>query len=203
MTTLDLMQQQLKSLYHPSTSHVEVVEIPPLPVLALDGRGSPGSPEHIAASETLFALSYTIKFLLEQQIEGLEYMVMPLEGLWWTGDDADWHQAPDTNRFWRLLMVQPEEVTDAMVEQARSIVGQQRPDLKLAEVRFETFHEGRSAQLLHIGPYADEGPAVERIFTWIKENGGTKVGTHHELYLDDAGRAQPQQLRTILRYPFF
>jgi hypothetical protein len=202
MTTLDLLQQQLKALYHPTANSVEEVEVPPLPVLALDGRGNPASPEHFAAAGTLSNLAYTIKFLLEQQHKVLEYTVMPLEGLWWTGDNSDWHQAPASNRFWRLLIVQPEEVTRELVEQARKIVEQQKPDPRLAEVRFEMLHEGRSAQVLHIGPYADEVRTVQRIFAWIKENGGTKIGTHHEIYLDDAGRTPPQRLRTILRYPF-
>jgi hypothetical protein len=127
---------------------------------------------------------------------------MPLEGLWWTADASDWHQASDENRFWKLLMVQPESVSEAILERAKQAAQQQQPSLLLSKVRFELFHEGRAAQLLHIGPHADEDRTVTRILTWIAEHGGTQIGTHHEIYLDDATRTPPERLRTILRYPF-
>jgi len=202
MTTLDLAQQQLKQFYHPDASHVEEVELPPLHVLTLPGHGSPGSELHLAACGVLFSLSYTIKFLLEQQHPGLDYTLMPLEGLWWTGDNTSWQEAEDANRFWKLLMVQPDDVSEALVEQAKNVVKQKVPSALLSDVQFERFHEGRAAQLLHLGPYTDEERTVAQIFAWIKEHGGTSIGTHHEIYLDDASRTPPERLRTILRYPF-
>jgi hypothetical protein len=202
MSSIDLTQQQLHYLYQPSSTEVEQVDVPALHVLALEGTGSPGSQQHVEACAVLLSLSYTIKVLLEQQQAGLEYTLMPLEGLWWTEDGSDWHQASDENRFWKLLMVQPERVSQAMLEQAKQAVQQQKSSPLLSDVRFELFHEGRSAQLLHIGPYADEDRTVTRIMTWIAEHGGTQIGTHHEIYLDDASRTPPERLRTILRYPF-
>lgn len=156
----------------------------------------------LAACSVLFSLSYTIKFLLEQQHPGLEYTLMPLEGLWWTGDDSPWHEAQEYNRFWKLLIVQPDDVPEALVEQEKNVVQQKVPSALLSDVQFERFHEGRAAQLLHLGPYTDEERTVAQIFAWIQEHGGRSIGTHHEIYLEDASRTPPQRLRTILRYPF-
>src|SRR5262245_29840123 len=202
MSSIDLTQQQLRYLYQPSSTQVEQVEVPALHVLALEGSGSPGSQQHVEACALLLSLSSMITSLLEQQHAGLEYTVMPLEGLWWTEDGSDWHQASNENRFWKLLMVQPQGVSEAMLEQAQEAIQQQKSSPLLSDVRFEVFHEGRAAQLLHIGPYAEEDRTVARIMTWIAEHGGTQIGTHHEIYLDDASRTPPERLRTILRYPF-
>jgi hypothetical protein len=202
MATQDLIQQELRYLYQPSTTTVEEVDVPPLHVLTLEGRGSPGSPQHIESAGVLFSLSQTIKFLLEKQRKGLEYMVMPLEGLWWTSDDSDWLRASDENRFWKLLMVQPEDVSEAMVEEATKAIRKQKPSALLSNVRFEMLHEGRSAQLLHIGPYSEEERTVKQILAWIKERGGTIIGKHHEIYLDDGTKTPLERVRTILRYPF-
>jgi hypothetical protein len=149
MSIIDLTQQQLRYLYQPSSTQVEAVDVPPLNVLTLEGSGSPRSPKHVEAGGVLVSLSSMITSLLEKQHEGLKYAVMPLEGLWWTADGSDWHQASDENRFWKLLMVQPESISAAMLEQAKQAVQQQKSSLLLSEVRFEVFHEGRSAQLLH------------------------------------------------------
>ncbi len=133
---------------------------------------------------------------------GLEYLVLPLEGLWWTKDGSDWQRASDEKRFWKLLMVQPEAVSEAMLDEATEAVRKQKPSALLSNVRLEMLHEGRSAQLLHIGPYIEEERTVKQILAWIKEHGGTKLGTHHEIYLDDATKTPPERVRTILRYPF-
>lgn len=122
MSIIDLTQQQLRYLYQASSTEVEEVDIPALRVLALEGSGSPGSQQHVEACAVLLSLSYTIKFLLEQQHAGLEYNVMPLEGLWWSGDGSDWHEASDENRFWKLLMVQPQGVSEAMLEQIAQVL---------------------------------------------------------------------------------
>ncbi len=98
--------------------------------------------------------------------------------------------------------MQPDDVSDALVEQAKKIVQQKVPSASLSDVQFEGFHEGRAAQLLHLGQHADEERTVAKFFAWIKEHGGRSIGTHHEIYLDDASRTPPERLRTILRYPF-
>jgi hypothetical protein len=201
MSIIDLTQQQLRDLYQASSTEVEEVDVPALTVVTLEGSGSPGSQQHVEAAGVLVSVSSIITSLLKQY-ERVEYAVMPLEGLWWTADASDWHQASDENRFWKLLMVQPESVSEAILERAKQAAQQQQPSLLLSKVRFELFHEGRAAQLLHIGPYADEDRTVTRILTWIAEHGGTQIGTHHEIYLDDATRTPPERLRTILRYPF-
>jgi hypothetical protein len=206
MRKVNLNPQELSQLYEASRTKVEEVYVPPLNMITLKGKGSPGSPKHIESATVMFSVAQAIKSLLEENHKGLEYNAMPLEGLWWTKDDSDWLQAKDENRLWKLLMVQPKEVTKTMLEEAvgafQKQKGKEKPSPLLSAVELEVIEEGRSAQMLHVGPYTEELQTVNKILEWIKENGGKNIGKHHEIYLDDATKTPPEQLRTILRYPF-
>ena len=70
------------------------------------------------------------------------------------------------------------------------------------DVRIEHYTEGMSAQILHIGPYADEAPTIAELHDFIIGNGCQLTGKHHEIYLSDARRVEPKKLRTIIRQPF-
>ncbi|HEX5738387.1 MAG TPA: GyrI-like domain-containing protein [Hydrogenophaga sp.] len=67
-------------------------------------------------------------------------------------------------------------------------------------MRLERFTEGRCAQVLHVGPFSEEGPVIERVHAFINERSGLR-GKHHEIYLSDVRRADPAKWKTILRQP--
>jgi hypothetical protein len=106
------------------------------------------------------------------------------------------------NFSWTLMILQPEVVTESMVEEAREIARQKKNPARLDDVRFETYHEGTAAQLLHIGSYDDETPTVMRIHDFILENGWQLHGKHHEIYLSDPRKTAPEKLKTVIRQPY-
>ncbi|MBI4316518.1 MAG: GyrI-like domain-containing protein [Chloroflexi bacterium] len=202
MKKVDL-RKQYKHLYAPSAKAVGVVDVPPLNFLMIDGQGNPNtSPDFGAALEALYAMSYTLKFAVKLGKPAIDYPVMALEGLWWTDDMSRFSVDVKDLWKWTAMMMQPEFVTQAMVDEARAQVARKKNPAALPKVRFEVFHEGPCAQIMHIGPYATEGPTIKRLHVFIEEGGHTLRGKHHEIYLSDPRRAAPEKLKTVIRQPF-
>ncbi len=199
MDTLDL-RRDLALLYRARREPV-LVDVPELTCLMVDGRGDPNTSEdYRRAVEALFTLSWTLRFALKR--EGLlDYKVMPLEGLWWTPDMADFTTSDKSAWHWRALIVQPDAIDDARLEQARAAVRAKKDLPALDAVRLERWTEGRAAQVLHVGPYSAEGPTIEVLHAFISESGLELRGNHHEIYLGDPRRSAPEKLRTIIRQP--
>ncbi len=211
METVDL-RRTLRTLFSPRPGRFELVTVPDLPFLALDGRIEPGSapgtsPGFEAATSALYALAYTLKFQLKKRAEDpLDYPVMPLEGLWWV-EDGRFDLARPDNWHYRLMIVLPEQVADADVATALAALRAKRGDSpELAGLRRERFAEGRCAQVLHVGPYATEPDTLSGLGAFLDSVGmvdrvGEAGGRHHEIYLGDPRKADPARLRTILRHP--
>lgn len=194
-------KRELDHLYRQTSDGVSLVEVPPLDFLMVDGQGDPNtSPAFGAAVETLYPLSYAIRSIIKEE-EGFKFVVMPLEGLWWANDVASFDVTAKDDWQWTLMILQPEFVTEAVVERARESVREKKDVPSLSAVRFETFDEGLSAQTLHVGPFSEEGPAVERVHEFIDANGYARRGKHHEIYLSDIRRTDPERLKTIIRQP--
>ena len=200
MNKVDL-RKELKHLYAPSAKEVVEVDVPALRFLMIDGAGDPGtSPEYAQAVEALFAVSYTAKFMVKKGPQPIDYAVMPLEGLWWaddmsafvTGDRAKWR--------WTMMILQPSFVSDDVIRAAIAEAGRKKALPAIGKLRLETFAEGRCAQVLHIGPFAEEGPTIERVHAFIAAR-SDRTGKHHEIYLSDIRRADPKKWKTILRQP--
>ncbi len=192
-------------LYKPSAKKPEIVDVPPMNFLMVDGVGDPNtSAAYRDALESLYAMAYTLKFALKKA-EGINYGVAPLEGLWWSEDlDAFLAGAKDT-WSWTMMIAQPSIVTPAWVDKAREEVQRKKAPVALPLVRFDRFHEGLSAQIMHIGPYAMEAPTIQKLHDFIQAEGGVFDGhaqKHHELYLGDPRRAAPEKLKTVIRQPF-
>jgi hypothetical protein len=175
-----------------------LADIPRYHFIAVDGGGAPETGEFQKALETLYSLSYTIKFTLKKRKEGPEYTVMPLEGLWWSsgkefeiGERDDWK--------WTLLICQPPHVEESHMQEA--FAAQVKKGKTLAEARFINLEEGRCVQALHVGPYAEEPATVSRMKEFMSREGVTASGKHHEIYLGDPRRADPAKLKTVLRWP--
>lgn len=195
------LKKELKHLYNPSTREVSVVDVPPMNFLMIDGAGDPNvSPEYQQAMEALFSLSYALKFRVKKET-GVDYTVMPLEGLWWTDDPTQFSMSNKGIWKWTAMIMQPEYVTPELFEEVLAEVRRKKGLPALDRVRFETYHEGLSAQIMHIGPYAAEEPTVARLHRFIRDNGYELNGRHHEIYLSDPRRTAPERLRTVLRQP--
>ena len=182
------------------------MEVPPLTYLMVDGQGDPNtSKEFGEAVEALYSLSYTLKFSLKKSPCAIDYGVMPLEGLWWADDPRDFgwagHQANKSKWKWTAMIVQPEFIAQAQVDAAMEEVRKKKNPAALDRVRFETLAEGPSAQVLYVGPFADEGPTIQRMHEFIHASGKELRGKHHEIYLSDPRRTAPEKLKTILRQP--
>ncbi len=198
---LDLLKQH-KALYSPKIATLEVVDVPAMNFLMIDGHGDPNtSPEYADAISALYSLAYTIKFAIKKE-QGIDFKVMPPEGLWWSGDMNDFINGNKSNWDWTMMILQPDCVTPAIVESLRPETAAKKNMPVVNKVRLESYHEGLSAQLMHIGPFADEGPNIQRLHAFIAEQGGTLAGKHHEIYMSDFRRTAPEKLRTIIRQPF-
>jgi hypothetical protein len=199
-------------LYKVGKRAVDFVDVPELAFAVVDGRGAPEDPDFAAAVQALYAVSYGAHFLVKKE-RGEAPRVMPLEALWWVDpDERDIVEAvvagtatlADTDRHrwaWRAMIVQPDPVDEATIDKAVGQARAKKPSPALDRLRFERWTEGRCAQVLHIGPYADEGPSIVRLHEGIAAAGYRPRGRHHEIYLGDPRRSAPDKLRTIVRQP--
>jgi hypothetical protein len=202
MSKLDL-KKEFKHLYNPSTKEFSLVDVPPMHFLMIDGSGDPNTAQSFKdAMEALYAVAYTIKFAVKKS-GGEDFTVMPVEGLWWA-DDMD-HFSMDAKDIWKwtVMIAQPDQVTEDIVKAAIAETDRKKNPAALPLLRFETFHEGLSAQFMHIGPYADEAPTIAHMHSWIIEQGYNYhgAGKHHEIYLSDPRRVAPEKMRTVVRQP--
>jgi len=124
---------------------------------------------------------------------------MPLEGLWWADDMTTFSTEAKSDWKWTMMIMQPPVVTADMVTAAIN-AGKKKGLSAISRLRFESFEEGRCAQILHIGPFSAEGPTVARVHEYIDDHGGRR-GKHHEIYLSDIRKADPAKWKTIIRQP--
>jgi hypothetical protein len=196
MTAIDL-KKDLKHLYTAAKDPTQV-EVPALPFLMIDGAGDPREQPYKDTVGLLYAVAYTIKFQLKRA--GHDYVVMPLEGRWWVDDFRELDFEKRDNWRYTMMILQSEHVTAEIVEQACAEVQKKKQLPALPPVRLETLTEGLCAQVLFIGPYKDELPTIDRLHAYI-ESHGALTGKHHEIYLSDPNRTDPDKLKTILRQP--
>lgn len=195
-------KKELKHLYRASASRVEFVDAAKMNFLMIDGQGSPNrSNAFEEAIAALYPLAYTLKFMVKNGESGIDYGVMPLEGLWWADDPSAFTEKREDEWKWTLMIMQPEFISDEMVNEAVGKVEKRKNPRALSQVRFEAFEEGRAAQIMHVGPFAEEGPTIERLHNFIEESAKHKRGRHHEIYLSDFRRVTPEKMKTILRQP--
>lgn len=189
--------------YHATPGEFRIVDVPDLHYLMIDGHGDPNtSPTFTHAVEALYPVAYTLKFASKREL-GRDYVVMPLEGLWWAEDmDAFTTSRVKSRWDWTLMIMMPDWIDqDLFATAVQRAAAKNRPD-RLDEVRLESLSEGRCVQTLHIGSYDDEAELLARMHhEFIPTHGLKMVGKHHEIYLSDARRVAPDKLRTILRQP--
>lgn len=197
-------KKELKQYYSAvSPKEFTIVDVPPLNFLMIDGQGYPGtSQEYQDAMQTLYPLSYTLKFKMKKK--GKDYVVMPLEGLWWAENMKVFTNAFMERKdewLWTSMIMQPDFITQEMVDTAIEEVKKKKNPQAISKIRFETYVEGLSAQILYFGLYSEEGPTIERLHNFIEEKGYKLKGRHHEIYLSDPRRTKPEKLKTVIRQP--
>lgn len=195
-------KKELRHLYQPSAKEVEQINVPAMNYLMADGEGDPNTAQAFAdVVEVLFSLAYTLKFMVKKGALAIDYGVMPLEGLWWA-DDMSAFSAADKSRWkWTLMIMQPDFISKKMVDAAIAEVKAKKNPAALSRVRFETLAEGNAAQIMHIGPFSEESPNIERIHRFIESSGYKRVGKHHEIYMSDIRKTAPQKWKTVIRQP--
>jgi hypothetical protein len=195
------LKKDLKHLYNAKAGTPVFVDVPDMKYLMVDGTGGP-QPTGIYADavEALFSISYAAKFHIKKDLVGVDYAVMPLEGQWWTDIPENFSMDDRDAWRWNMIQMQPEWVTPEIIEVARDRAAK-KLGRDLSHVRFETLHEGRVVQVMHIGPYSDEPPVIQAMHKFVADNDLKLRDKHHEIYLSDPRRAKPEKLKTILRQP--
>jgi len=199
MSKIDF-KKSLRHLYSCSTKSFEIVDVPVMQFIQVDGFGSPESDAYRNALEWLYATSYPIKFICKKEFDR-DYVIPPLEGLWWA-DNMDVFVSGERDSWkWTMMIMQPDWVTleayEAGLDKASKKLGS-APD----SIRLEFLTEGKSVQIMHVGPYSAEAPTISRLhLEYLPANGLVENGHHHEIYLGDPRRTAPEKLKTILRQP--
>jgi hypothetical protein len=195
--------KELGILYNQPKKEISIVEVPPLNYLTIQGQGDPNqNQDYSDAVGALYSLAYNIKFSIKKGPQGLDFKVMPLEGLWWAEDMAQFNLDTRGDWLWQMMILQPEVVSAEIVAQAREDVRRKKNLPRLDEVKFERYEEGTCAQIFHSGPYGEaERPSVDKLHAFIHEQGYQLSGKHHEIYFNSPLRTAPEKLKTIIRQP--
>ncbi len=205
---IDFKKEQ-KELYQPKTTP-SVINIPKMGFVAVDGVGNPNAnPAYASALEVLYGFSYSIKMskMSETQPQGyFDFVVPPLEGLWWFKDGGVITDILDKDNFcWTSMIRLPEFVTDEVFKATKLALAKKKPELDLSKARLMQFTEGLCAQIMHIGAYDDEPATIAVLEQFIEESGYvpdfTEMRRHHEIYLGDPRKTAPEKLKTVIRYP--
>ena len=208
MIKLDL-RKELKHLYAPSAKKVEIVDVPRFQFVMIDGLIEPGllpgsSPGFLDAMQALYGATYTLKFISKlRKADPIDYTVMALEGLWWVEGGEFSFESKDPWAY-TVMILQPDHITPEMFAEALGQLRVKKGDQPaFSRLRLEAFEEGPCIQVMHVGPYAAEPATVEKMDAFAREHAYQLHGKHHEIYLGNPLRAQPEKLKTILRHPIY
>jgi hypothetical protein len=208
MMKLDL-RKELKHLYAPSAKKVEMVDVPRFQFVMIDGLIEPGqlpgsSPGFQDAMQALYGATYTLKFISKlRKADPIDYTVMALEGLWWVEGGEFSFESKDPWAY-TVMILQPDHITPEMFAEALGQLRKKKGDQPaFSRLRLEAFEEGPCIQVMHVGPYAAEPATVEKMDAFAREHAYQLHGKHHEIYLGNPLRAQPEKLKTILRHPIY
>lgn len=195
-------KKTMAELYSPRNKHWEMVDVPPMQFLMIDGQGDPNiAKDYSDAVEALYSVAYALKFMSKKTL-GKDYGVAPLEGLWYSEDYSVFDNAQKDKYQWTMMIMQPEWITPAMADAAIETTKAKKQLPALPKTRLEEYDEGRALQLLHIGSYDDEAPKLKHLHSeYMPANNLSFNGHHHEIYLGDPRKTAPEKLKTILRQP--
>jgi hypothetical protein len=195
-------KKELKHLYRPSAKQFEVVDIPEMSFLMVDGHGNPNTAQtYKEAVEGLYAVAYKLKFMSKKSL-GNDFVVPPLEGLWWAKDMEAFVIGKKDDWDWTMMIMQPEWITQEIFEEGSALVKKAKNPPALSKMQLQSYDEGLSIQIMHFGSYDDEAPTLAKLHNeFIPKNNYTLSGKHHEIYLSDPRKVKPEKLKTVLRQP--
>lgn len=186
--------------YYSSSLVPNIIEVPEAKFLTIIGRGEPEGEAYQNAMNALYSVAYTIKF--QSKANGKDYTVMGLEGLWWLDKtNKTFQEVPREEWNWKSMIRQPDFISDKIFIESKNQAKEKKGILEIDNLNLENFHEGLSAQIMHIGPYSEEDRTIRILYNFIKENGYDMRGNHHEIYLSDPRRVKPEKCKTIIRQP--
>ena len=201
-------KKEYKEFYMPKNKP-EIVTVPKANYIAVRGKGNPNENDgaYQKAISILYAVAYTLKmsYKTEHKIEGFfEYVVPPLEGVWWQ-DNVDGIDYADKAAFnWISVIRLPEFITQKDFEWAVEAASEKKK-LDCSSAEFLTIDEGVCVQIMHIGAFDDEPQTVALMDEYIAQNGYendiTESRLHHEIYLSDARKVAPEKWKTVIRHP--
>ncbi len=195
------LPKALQSLYFPTAKEPEFVDVPSMQYLMVDGSGDPNSTQEFRdAIGALYGTAYTIKFAAKKAALPA-VLVMPLEGLFWSGKEGEFYPAEKGGWSWTLMLMEPPAVTRNLFDESVRQLRERKDPPGLDRLRLETWREGRAAQVLYRGPYSAEAPTIERLHAFIREHGYRLSGKHHEIYLGNPQTSAPEKLKTVIRQP--
>ena len=198
-TKVDL-KKELKAFYNPPKKPT-ILDVPAFNYLKIDGVGNPNHSEEFAEkTQLLYSLSYAIRFDIKKNMN-IAFTVMPLEGLWWSEDMATFITREKEQWAWTLMILQPDFVTEEIVEFGKQEVIRKKKLEQVNDIRFETYHPGTCVTMLHIGSYDDEAPNIQWMHSFAHEQGYELHGLHQEIYLSDPRKTAPEKMKTVLRQP--
>lgn len=195
-------KRDLKKIYFPAPRDPELAKVPGMNFLMIDGKGSPTkSDAYQAAVDSLYAVSYALKFSIKYSPQRIDYAILPVETLYWTEDMSAFSLDRRDDWLWTAMIRQPELITREMVTEMMVDVREKKNPPALDKMRFQSFKEGQCAQILHIGPYSAERLTIDKLHQFIKANKYDFSGKHHEIYLNDPRSTSAESLKTVIRQP--
>ncbi|NLI93057.1 MAG: transcriptional regulator [Peptococcaceae bacterium] len=209
-------KKEYKDLYQPKQKPV-LVDVPAMNFIMVDGAGDPNtSAEYQEAVELLYGLSYAIKMSKKSDRPPagyFDYVVLPLEGLWWfkDGDFDGMRQMDKSKFFWTAMIRQPEFVSEDVFAWAAAELKKKKPGLSVEKARLEPLTEGLCVQMMHTGPFDTEPATIAQMEQFIVSHGyenaisdplsSGQIRRHHEIYLNDLRKTAPEKLKTVIRHP--
>ena len=193
-------RDELREYYTASEQEPKLVEVPSMNFLQIDGEGDPNKGGFSEAASVLYGIAYKTRFILKKS-RGDDFRMPPLEGLWWMKDETPFDANRRDDWCWRLLLMQPSIISEEESIAGRDAWMHAKKILTVPPVKFVALEEGRAVQILHIGPYDNEGDSLQKLYGFISEQELTQRDRHHEIYFNDPRRIEPEKLKTILRQP--
>jgi len=200
MEKIDL-KKKLANLYGYKKTEPALLDVPSLKFVQFDGHGNPNNnPMFEEAMQVVYTMAYGIKFKIKSKFNK-DYTVMPPEGLWCADDMTAYNELRKDEWKWTIGILIPDEVTPEIFEEVKGETIKKKKLESLKKARFDVMNEGKCAQILHLGPYADEQPTIAKLHKFIFDSGYHLTGRHREIYLSDPRRCAPEKMKTIIRQP--
>ena len=200
-------KKEYKEFYLPPVTPT-LVDVPPANYIAVRGIGNPNDEgsEYKDSIGLLYGIAFTIKMSKKdgRQIEGyFDYVVPPLEGLWWSENGEVNYAHKEAFHFISMIRL-PEFVSRADFDWAVAEATRKKKT-DFSKVEFFHYEEGRCVQCMHIGPFDSEPITIGKMKAFAEQQGLSiaidDVRRHHEIYLSDPRKTAADKLKTVIRYP--